>query len=147
MHLDEGLLATRSASVTLTVTSTDTAIAAGSGDLPVLATPRMLALMEEAACAALAGALSAGVTSVGIHADVRHLAPTAVGRTVTATATVASIDGLRITFDVRATETRATDSEAATGRERSESAVPVEIGRGTHVRAVVDRESFLSRLG
>jgi predicted thioesterase len=133
MHLDEGLLATRSASVTLTVTSTDTAIAAGSGDLPVLATPRMLALMEEAACAALAGALSAGVTSVGIHADVRHLAPTAVGRTVTATATVASIDGLRITFDVHATQ--------------SHDGAETEIGRGTHVRAVVDRESFLSRLG
>ena len=132
MHLDQGLLGPRTGTATLTVGPADTAIAAGSGDLPVLATPRMIALMEQAACAALAGALPAEATSVGIHVDIRHLAPTAVGGTVTATAMVTSVDGARIGFEVRATHATE-DGET-------------EIGRGTHLRAVVDRAAFLARL-
>ncbi|MEO6471098.1 MAG: thioesterase, partial [Aeromicrobium sp.] len=77
---------THSAQVTHTVTSDDTAVALGSGDLPVLATPRLLAWLEEATCAALD--LNAGQTSVGTRVDIEHLAASLVGAVVTATATV-----------------------------------------------------------
>lgn len=107
-----------------------TAIAAGSGDLPVFATPRMIALMEEAACAALAGVLPAQSTSVGTHVDVRHLAPSPLGARVVARATIVEVTGAKLRFEVTA-------SHDDHGR-------VVEIGRGTHTRVVVDRETFLS---
>ena len=114
------------------MTPAATAIAAGSGDLPVLATPRMIALMEEAACTLLASDLPDEATSVGTRVDVRHSVPSPLGARVTARATVVGVDGARITFDVTAWH-GPVDSR-------------VEIGRGTHVRAVVDREAFLSKL-
>ena len=114
------------------MTPAATAIAAGSGDLPVLATPRMIALMEEAACALLAAVLPDDATSVGTRIDVRHSAPSPLGVRVTARATVVSIDGARVSFDVSATHAVADAS--------------VEIGRGTHVRVVVDRARFLAGL-
>jgi fluoroacetyl-CoA thioesterase len=120
----------RWAEASIEVTPAATAIAAGSGDLPVLATPRMIALMEEAACSVLAGALPEGATSVGTKVDVRHTAPSPLGARVTARATVVGVDGARVTFEVTAWH----------GPLESR----VEIGRGTHVRAVVDRDSFLS---
>jgi predicted thioesterase len=107
----------------------DTAIAAGSGDLPVFATPAMIALMEAAACAALAGHLPFDHTSVGVHVDVKHLAPSAIGSAVSAQARILEVSGSRVTFDVSAAH--------VWGGEQ------VEIGRGTHVRVVVDRERFL----
>jgi fluoroacetyl-CoA thioesterase len=110
----------------------DTAIAIGSGDLPVLASPIMIALMEAAACDALAGLLPPESTSVGTHVDVRHLAPSAVGATVTATAEVVDVQGTRITFRVSA--------------RHSSQGGPVEIGAGTHVRVVVPRDRFLAAL-
>ncbi len=109
-----------------------TAITAGSGDLPVLATPVMIALMEAAACDALAGRLPPAHTSVGIHVDVRHVAASALGARVTASARVVELAGTRITFAVRAEVQSDGESEV--------------IGHGTHVRVAVDRERFLSDL-
>lgn len=116
----------------LEVTPATTAIALGSGDLPVLATPRMVALMEEAACAAIADVLMPESTSVGIHVDVRHGVASPLGASVTAAARVTEVDGTRISFNVTATHRRGGEA--------------VEIGRGTHRRVIVDREAFLSRV-
>lgn len=131
MDLDAHALVGRTSSATLSVTPAATAIAAGSGDLPVLATPRLIALMEEAACGALAPALPDNATSVGTHVDIQHVAPSPLGAAVTATATVTSVAGRRVTFDVSAVH-------IAGGTQ-------AEIGRGTHTRVVVDRERFLAQ--
>src|SRR5262245_3351306 len=82
MDLQPGL----SARVELTVTDADTAQAVGSGDVPVLGTPRVLALMEAATVAATAARLASGTTTVGTHVEVAHRTPTPVGRTVVAEA-------------------------------------------------------------
>ena len=79
MQLQPGL----SARVELTVTDADTAQALGSGDVPVLATPRVLALAEAATVAALAARLDTGQTTVGTRVELDHVAATAVGRHVT----------------------------------------------------------------
>lgn len=114
----------------LQVANFDTAIAVGSGDLPVLATPRMIALMEQAACAALTGWVPPTDTSVGTRIDVRHAAPTGIGGRVTATAVVTRAEPSRVTFEVTALD----DSTGAV------------IGRGEHFRVLVERDGFLSRL-
>jgi len=114
------------------VTDGMTAIAAGSGDLPVLATPTLVAFLEAAACRALAHHLPGGVTSVGSRVDVRHLAPSPVGAEVSARARVTDVEGARITFDVEA-------SHHVNGR-------TIEIARGTHVRVLVERGAFLNAL-
>ena len=88
------------ARVELTVGEADTAQALGSGDVPVLGTPRVLALAEAATVAATARQIPGGVTTVGIRAEVEHRAATPIGRTVTATATLAKVDGRRLTFEV-----------------------------------------------
>ncbi len=88
------------ARVELTVTDADTAQSLGSGDVPVLATPRVLALAEAATVAATARQLPEGITTVGTRAEVDHLAATPIGRRVTALATLASTDGRKLTFDV-----------------------------------------------
>ncbi|HEY7274191.1 MAG TPA: hotdog domain-containing protein [Actinoplanes sp.] len=89
-----------SARVELTVTDADTAQALGSGDVPVLGTPRVLALAEAATVAATARQLPGGLTTVGTRAEVDHRAPTPVGRRVTAQATLAKVDGRRLVFEV-----------------------------------------------
>jgi fluoroacetyl-CoA thioesterase len=89
-----------SARVELTVTDADTAQSLGSGDVPVLATPRVLALAEAATVAATARHLPGGLTTVGTRAEVNHRAATPVGRHVTALATLAKVDGRRLFFDV-----------------------------------------------
>jgi fluoroacetyl-CoA thioesterase len=88
------------ARVELTVTDADTAQALGSGDVPVLGTPRVLALAEAATVAATARQIPGGVTTVGVRAEVEHRAPTPVGRMVTALATLAKVDGRKLLFDV-----------------------------------------------
>jgi fluoroacetyl-CoA thioesterase len=88
------------ARVELTVTDADTAQALGSGDVPVLGTPRVLALAETATVATTARQLPAGLTTVGTRAQIEHRAPTPVGRHVTAQATLAKVDGRRLFFDV-----------------------------------------------
>ena len=89
-----------SAQVELTVTDADTAQALGSGDVPVLGTPRVLAIAEAATVAATARLIPGGVTTVGTRAEVEHRAPTPVGRRVTALATLAKVDGRKLVFDV-----------------------------------------------
>lgn len=115
------------ASVTHTVTTSDTAAALGSGDLDVLATPRVLAWLEEATCAALD--LPAERTSVGTRIELEHLAASPVGAEVTATATVVHTDGRLVRFQVVAQD--ASGTLLANGEIR---------------RVVVDRERFLSRI-
>src|SRR3954464_15819075 len=89
-----------SARVELTVTDADTAQSVGSGDVPMLATPRVLALAEAATVAATARQMPGGVTTVGTRAEVEHKAPTPVGRKVTAVATLAKVDGRKLLFEV-----------------------------------------------
>ena len=129
MPVDATTLTGATGTAAIVVTDADTAIAAGSGDLPVLATPRMVALMEQAACAALAHALTPGETSVGVRVDVRHTAPTPVGVVVTAVARVTEVSSARIVLEVSA--------------EQERDGVTEPIGRGTHTRVVVDRATFL----
>lgn len=115
------------ASVERVVTDAMTATALGSGDVPVLGTPAILALMEEAACAAIRDALDAGSTSVGTRVDLEHLAPTKPGATVIASAELTAVDGRMLSF-------------ACTVRQDGK-----EVARGSHQRAIVDRERFLGR--
>ncbi len=112
----------------LTVTEAVTAIAMGSGDMPVLATPSMMALMENAAMLAVADHLPEGCTTVGGHITSSHLKPSKLGDKVTATATVTRVEGKKIEFKV----------EAHCG--------DTLLGEGTHLRFIVDREKFMSRL-
>ena len=108
------------------VTKELTAIAFGSGDVPVFGTPALLALIEEAACAALHGALDEGATSVGATVTLEHLAPSRIGSEVRAVARVTSVDGKRVAF-----EAEAYDGDRL-------------IGRATHTRVAVDRARFSS---
>jgi predicted thioesterase len=117
----------RQATVEETVTEDMTAERLGSGDVPVLGTPALLALVEAAAVAAVAAGLEPGTTSVGASVELDHLAPTPVGETVTATVALAEVDGRRLTFRFEVTD----------------AAGPV--ARGTHVRVVVDRGRLLDR--
>ena len=112
----------------LTVTQAVTAIEMGSGDMPVLATPALMALMENAAMLAVATHLPEGSTTVGGHISASHLKPSRIGDTITATATVTRVDGKKIEFQV----------EARSG--------DILLGEGTHLRFIVDREKFMSRL-
>lgn len=112
------------AEVTLTVTAADTAVALRSGDVEALATPRVVALVEQAAVAAVAGALAPHQTTVGSWIELAHLAPTRVAATVVARATLESVDGRRLTFAVSVTEHG------------------TEVARGRHRRAIVDRAAF-----
>ena len=89
-----------SARVELTVTDADTAQSLGSGDVPVLGTPRVLAIAEAATVVATARLLPGGLTTVGVRAEVEHRAPTPVGRLVTALATLAKVDGRKLLFEV-----------------------------------------------
>lgn len=114
---------------TMTVTDDDTAVRLGSGDMAVLATPRMCALMENAAMSAVASLLPDGSTTVGGNIAVSHLRPTAVGATVEATAVLDKVDGRKLYFTVRATQNGGDV-----------------IGEGTHLRFIVDRQRFMSKL-
>ena len=115
----------------LIVSPEDTAIALGSGDVPVLGTPRLLALLEESTCEAVRGALSADRTTVGSAVELSHRRPTPVGARVMAHARVVSLDERQVVFDVHA------DHETAAG-ERVEMIV-----RGRITRVIVDRGAFL----
>lgn len=91
---------------TLVVSDADTALALRSGTVDVLATPRLVALCEEATCAAVDGRVPAGHTTVGMRVQIDHLQPTAVGTKVTAEATLDKIDGRRFSFTVSASDER-----------------------------------------
>ncbi len=92
--------------VETTVTDDDTAIALGSGEVHVLATPRILALVEEATMRALDGELGEGMTSVGVRVQVEHICPTPVGASVRAEAHLDRVEGRRLTFKVAAKDDR-----------------------------------------
>ena len=112
----------------LTVTDAVTAIAAGSGDMPVLATPMMMALMENAAMLAVKDELPEGCTTVGGHIESSHLKPSKTGTVVRAEAEVTKVDGKKISFRVAA------------------YCGDTLLGEGTHLRFIVEREKFLQRL-
>ena len=112
-----------------TVTEADTAAAVGSGEVPVLATPRVLALAERATVAAVAGALEAGATTVGNRVELDHLAPSPVGAEVAVQAVLERVEGRRLVFSVRLLEG---DREMA---------------RGLVTRVVVDAAAFVRDAG
>ena len=87
-------------SAKLVVADVDTARAMKSGDVDVLGTPRLIALVEEASVAAVSDLLPAGHTTVGMRVQVDHLAPTNVGSSVAAEATLEKVEGRRLTFTV-----------------------------------------------
>lgn len=118
------------ATLTFTVTEADTAIAAGSGSLPVLGTPRLLAWCEAATCAAIEPALPAGGTSVGTRITLEHLAASPVGADLEVTASTAYVDGRLHRFTVSA-------------RHVHDGRV---VGAGEVTRVVVDAERFMSRV-
>ena len=105
----------------------DTAKEVGSGDLLVYSTPCMVALMEGAACEAIAEALSDTQTTVGTALNIEHISATPVGLEVRAEAEVTAVEGKVITFEVRAYD------EAG------------QIGKGTHKRVIVNTQKFLEK--
>ena len=115
----------KTVSVTTVVTEDSTARAVGSGCLGVFATPMMLALMEQAACACLACTLAEGQTSVGTQANIAHTAASPIGAKITATAAITGVEGRRIDFAVSASDDAG------------------EIGQGTHTRVIVDAEKIM----
>jgi fluoroacetyl-CoA thioesterase len=129
MDLVAGLAAGLTGRVELTVTEADTARALGSGDVAVLATPRVLAILEAATVAATAGRLEVGQTTVGARVELDHLAATAIGHTVVGQARLTGVHGRRLIFEVTVSE--------------GES----EVARGRIERVVVDRERFSARAG
>jgi predicted thioesterase len=90
----------------MVVSDDDTAIAFGSGSVPVLATPRLIALCESATCVAMDGHMPSGSTTVGMRVQLDHLSPTPVGVEVEAEAILEKIEGRRLTFMVSASDTR-----------------------------------------
>jgi predicted thioesterase len=123
MTLDPGIVGRAN----LTVGDADTASALGSGDVPVLGTPRLVALAEAAAVDAVAGELEEGQTTVGTSVQLDHVAPTPVGGKVEAEATLARIEGRRLVFRIRVTDERGL------------------VAAGKHMRALVDRERFIEK--
>ena len=111
----------------LVVTEADTAVAMRSGAVPVLATPRLIALCEEASMQAVVAELDPELTTVGMKVQLDHLAPTPVGQAVVAEATVERVNGRRVTFTVSVNDDRGL----------------VAVGRIT--RVIVDRERFMDR--
>lgn len=100
----------------------------GSGDLNVLSTPSMIALMEKAAMLCVADHLEKNQTTVGGKIAVSHLKPTVHGRNISATATLTAVEGRKLQFAITAS-----DDEGI-------------IGEGEHTRFIVDREKFMERL-
>ena len=110
---------------TLEVTPGLTAEAMGSGDMPVLATPAMVALMENAAMMAVAPHLDRNAATVGGHIDAFHLKAPPVGATVSARAVLTAVEGRKLTFEIEAREGDTV------------------IGKATHLRFIVDRQKFM----
>lgn len=109
------------------VSENNTAIALGSGGVPVLATPAMIALMENAAMSSVQSYLPDGQTTVGIKISSSHIAATPVGMEVVAKSKLVEIDGKKLTFEV----------EAFDAREK--------IGEGTHQRFIINEAKFIKK--
>lgn len=112
----------------MVVNEGNTAEFIGSGDMAVLATPAMVALMENAAMMAVALHLNGGDTTVGSMISTSHLKPSKIGRSISAIAELTEVEGRKLTFKISAY-----DGDTL-------------IGEGDHVRFVVNREKFLAKL-
>ena len=112
---------------TVTVANDNTAAAMGSGTLAVFSTPAMIALMEKTAYISVQDALDEGMGSVGTLLNVKHVAATPVGMTVTCESELVEVDGRRLVFTVKAFD------EVGL------------IGEGTHERFIVQNEKFLAK--
>ena len=123
--LKEGLSYTSKVKVSLE----NCASAVGSGGLDVFATPSMVALMENAAMNAVAPYLPEGSTTVGSEISTTHIKPSALGAEIEATAPLPAVEGRKLFFDVAARDASGT------------------IGKGTHVRFIVDIERFMAKMG
>jgi predicted thioesterase len=115
------------ASAVLLVADEDTAVALHSGEVPVLATPRIIALCEEATCLAVAHELDPGHTTVGMRVQLDHVAPSAIGAKVRADATLDRVEGRRLTFTVSVSDDRGL------------------VAAGRITRVVVDTQRFLDK--
>lgn len=113
---------------TLVVSKDHVAAVMGSGDLHVFATPAMVALMENAAMLAVANHLPEGSTTVGAMMNTSHVKPSPLEETVRATAVLTAIEGRKLTFEIKAEDSKGI------------------IGEAVHVRFVVDKEKFMSKL-
>jgi predicted thioesterase len=122
--------------VRIVVADTDTAIAMGSGDVPVLGTPRLLALAEAAAVAAIRPGLEPGLTSVGTSAVLEHKRPSPVGAEVVVEAELTEVDGRRLVFRFIARHKRLAGSPEDHD---------VVVGAGTLERVLVDKDKFVSQ--
>jgi predicted thioesterase len=170
-----GVAAGQRASVSAVVADADTAISAGSGDVPVLATPRLLALAEAATVAAIAPHLPPGMTSVGTSVSLEHRRASPVGAEVVVEAELTEIDGRRLMFSFIARESArrpgggssegaggATAGNGAGGAAAGKGAGgagagvgvgeagadeggDLVVGAGTVERVLVDRAAFLAR--
>lgn len=110
------------------VSSANTALTLGSGDMDVFATPAMVALMENAAMLAVKDSLPEGSATVGTEMHTSHIKASPLGATITASATLTAVEGRRLEFAVKAWDEKGV------------------IGEGHHTRFIVDRERFLSKL-
>ena len=120
-----------SAQLELVVGEDDTAVHFRSGDVPVLATPRLIALCEEATCRATDGHLTESQASVATRVQFDHVSPAAVGAVVLAEATLVKVEGRRLTFTVSAA--------------RLEGDGGGLVGAGRVTRVVLDRAGFLAK--
>ena len=123
MSVEPGL----TAEVELVVGDGDTAVALRSGEVPVLGTPRVVALCEEATVLALSGRLEDGTTTVGHTVQLDHVAPTRVGTSVRAEATLLKVNGRRLTFSVSVTDARGL------------------VAAGKVTRVIVDADRFMEK--
>ena len=125
MASEEGLTAGLQGAAQDIVSEAMTAAQVGSGDVPVLATPVVLSLVERAAVSSVAGKLPKGSTSVGASVELSHLAPTPVGARIQAHTRLEHVEGdRRLTFSFSVTDPAG------------------EVAAGTHVRVIVDRKRF-----
>jgi len=123
MSLDKGLSFTQE----ITVGEKDTAIAHGSGKLPVFATPAMVAFMENTAVKCIENDLDKGMDSVGIQINTKHIKATKVGKKVTCSAKLTEVDGKKLTFEIEAI-----DEDGP-------------IGSSLHKRYIIDPVKFMER--
>jgi fluoroacetyl-CoA thioesterase len=127
------------ASVRVVVGESDTAAALGSGDVPVLGTPRLLALAEAATVAAVAPQLASGETTVGTSVTMEHRRASPVGSSLVVEAELTEVDGSRLVFSFIARRARSSAPAEAPGADEDV------VGAGTIERVVVTRERFLAR--
>ena len=113
----------------ITVDKNKTALYIGSGDIEVLSTPSMIALMENAAMNSVASQLPENCTTVGGYIETKHIKPSQVGEKIFATAVLINVENKKLTFNIKAFQ------------ENGEL-----IGEGTHIRYIINKDTFISKL-